>query len=54
MYVVIIAMAPCAKLTMFVARKMSTRPRATAATIMPVAIPPRVMFKKNCMIVGGS
>src|SRR5580658_9362746 len=31
------------------ARKMSTNPSATAATIMPFAMPPSVMLRKNCM-----
>ena len=40
--VVIIAMPPCAKFTIRVARQMSTSARATAAYTAPVEMPLRV------------
>ena len=49
MNVVIMAMAPWAKLTIRVARKMRTSARANAAKIIPLAIPLRVMLTKRLM-----
>ena len=42
--VVIIAIAPCAKLIIFVARKIRTSDNARAAKIKPCVNPSRVMF----------
>ena len=44
MKVVIMPMAPWAKLMMRVARKISTRERARAAKIIPLAMPLSVML----------
>ncbi len=46
MNVVIIPMAPWAKLMILVARKIRTRARAKAAKIIPLAMPSSVMLMK--------
>src|SRR5579862_9759737 len=51
MNVVIIAMAPWAKLMMFVARKISTKASATEAKMNPSESPPRVMLKKSRILL---
>ena len=50
MNVVIMAMAPWAKLMTFVARNMSTRASASAAKIMPWVRPSSVMLMKRLIL----